>query len=302
VNSAATLSVQANELVVSQERMLESIEKALIEKANKGIIVREEEVDEEVIPPIVKRHVAVYTAAKGLLAYITPFFDEVVKITSCPSNQPDGKVFFVPREEELEMGLSNRSYLESRLVVMMAGRAAERIVFGSKSTSALADADITSAYYLARDMVFKHGYGRRVGPINLAQHEVDYLRDDYHTDPISGIDPFTSSLGAADIGDLLAAAESKAYYGLATNYRSIEALSSLLDSKSSLNHEEIKRCLEENNVLSLPSPFMAGFFFDPELSAFKEPTESQTNNVKEAIMRAKKQFKPPTETNDSINV
>jgi len=299
INIAATLTVQANESVVSQERMFEAIEKAITEKTNKGIIVREEKVDEEIITIFKRRQVAVYLAAKGLLAYIIPLFDEIIKIICCPSNQPNGQVFVVPQEEEIELGASSKSYFESSLVVKMAGRAAEKLVLGPKIISILAENDLTSAYFLARDMVFKYGFGRRIGSINLIQFKVDYLRNN-NINPLAGIDPFTASLGAADIVDILTAAEAKAFYGLTKNYQSLEALSSLLDCKHSLEHEEIKQTMEINHIACLPSPFMAGFSFDPNLSRFENVIKPLYYYMNEAIRRVKKHFNSLIEGNKSI--
>merc|ERR1740138_1186815 len=178
-------------------------------------------------------------------------YDEVIKITCCPSSQPNGQVFFVAQEEQLELGIVGRSYFESRLVVLLAGKAAENLLFGSCGISSLGEDDMISAYFIARDMVFKHGFGRRVGPIDLIQDEVDYLRTKEVFDQIVGIDSLTAAVGASDIADILAAAEAKAYYGLAINYQSLEALSSKLDQNHSVSSKEIKQLMEKNGSMSL---------------------------------------------------
>jgi cell division protease FtsH len=222
-----------------------------------------------------------------------PMYDEVIRISCCPSNQPDGQVFFVSQEEQLELGLTSRSYLESRLVVLLAGRAAENLIFGTRGISSVGEDDITSAYFLARDMVFKYGFGRRIGPIDLIEDEVDYLRTEEVFDQIVGIDPLTAALGAHDIADLLAAAEAKAYYGISVNYQSIEALSSVLDQKHSIGSKEIKHLMEINNISYLPSPYLAGFAFDSELTKLNFKTAPMSDNVREAIRRVKEKIKSP---------
>jgi cell division protease FtsH len=282
MNLAATMTVQAHESIISHEKIFDAIEKVILEKANKKIVIREEDVDVDIIPSIMKRNVAVYMAAKGLLAYITPLFDELIKISCCPSNLCSGRVFLVPREEQLELGLYSRNYLESSLVVLLAGHVAEKLIMGSSNITSLSEADLTSANLLARDMVFKFGLGRRVGGVSLVHEEIDYLRNEEQIDPLTGIDPFTASIGAIDVADLLAAAEAKAHYGITTNYRCVEALSSLIDRKPSLGQREIRQLLEENGVLSLPSPFLDGFSFDPKLSRFYNDPEFSENTVKDS--------------------
>merc|ERR1711881_717005 len=106
-------------------------------------------------------------------------------------------------------------------------------------------------------MVFKHGFGRRVGPVDLIQDEVDYLRTDEVYDQIVGIDPLTTAIGASDVADLLAAAEAKAHYGLAINYQSLEAISSKLDRNHSIGSKEIKQLVEKNGYFSFPTPYLS---------------------------------------------
>jgi ATP-dependent metalloprotease FtsH len=94
VNVAAILTVQSREHSITQERLFDAIEKVLTEKAYRGNFTKEEPLDVDSIPPIIKRLVAVYISAKAVVAYMTPFFDDVIKITCCPDNQPSGQVFF----------------------------------------------------------------------------------------------------------------------------------------------------------------------------------------------------------------
>merc|ERR1711979_164431 len=97
MNLAATATVQAKEPIVSQERIFDAIETIILEKTNKGIIPREETTDDEVITSLTKRNCAIYLA-EGLLAYITPLFDEVIKISCSKSKRNIGQVFYVPQE------------------------------------------------------------------------------------------------------------------------------------------------------------------------------------------------------------
>ena len=99
---------QAKETIITQDRIFEAVEKLQVEKANRGVIVRTDLIDEDVVPPLIRRQVAVYTAAKALIGAITPYYDEVSKITCCPGNAPTGQVFFVPLEEALDQTVLTR--------------------------------------------------------------------------------------------------------------------------------------------------------------------------------------------------
>merc|ERR1712187_205725 len=102
--------------------------------------------------------------------------------------------------------------------------------------------------------------------MSLLKEDVDFLRTEKQIDLLKGVDPLTSSIGAADVAELLGAAEAKATYGLINNYQSLEALSSILNHKLSIGKNEIKQLLDNNGVKNFSSPFLASFHFDPYMS------------------------------------
>jgi cell division protease FtsH len=63
--------------------------------------------------------------------------------------------------------------LEDRLAVMLAGRAAEKIVFGTISTGA--SDDIQRATELARRMVTEFGMSEKLGSVRYAGPQLQYL-------------------------------------------------------------------------------------------------------------------------------
>src|SRR5207302_7673888 len=66
-------------------------------------------------------------------------------------------------------------YLRARIVGMLGGRAAEEIVYGTKTTGA--ESDIEQATGLARRMVTRWGMSERLGLVQLAPRENPYLGD-----------------------------------------------------------------------------------------------------------------------------
>merc|ERR1712023_266459 len=111
----------------------------------------------------------------------------------------------------------SRCYLESKLVVLLAGRVAEKLVFGFEGTSKISEADLTTAKAVSQDMVFKYGLGRRLGPVNFSSSHIDYLSLDEPTKLCEDIDPVLLDIGLADMSDILTAAKAKAHFGLANN-------------------------------------------------------------------------------------
>lgn len=69
--------------------------------------------------------------------------------------------------------LLTKSELESKIVVLLGGRAAEEIVFGEVSTGA-AD-DFLKATELAREMVVRYGMSERLGVVNYDGEQANFL-------------------------------------------------------------------------------------------------------------------------------
>lgn len=63
---------------------------------------------------------------------------------------------------------------------------------------------------------------------------------------------------------LLEAAEAKASYGLAVNYKALEALTEALMERESLTGEQVSSLLQEHGVKSFPDPFIDGFGWDSD--------------------------------------
>ncbi len=81
-----------------------------------------------------------------------------------------GYVMNVPEEEKF---LNTKKELEARLVELMAGRAAEEIVFDTVTTGAAND--IQQATNLVRAMVTQYGMSEKFGLMGLASQENQYL-------------------------------------------------------------------------------------------------------------------------------
>ena len=81
-----------------------------------------------------------------------------------------GYVMQVPEEEKY---LNSKTELEAMLVGLLAGRAAEEIVFGNVTTGA--SNDIEKATQLARAMITQYGMSEKFGLMGLASIENQYL-------------------------------------------------------------------------------------------------------------------------------
>jgi cell division protease FtsH len=90
----------------------------------------------------------------AIVGHLSPLCDPVERVTVIPQGQALGVTIALPAEDRF---LATRQECVERLAMMMAGRAAEELVFG-EFTSGAAD-DLNRAAALARRMVGELGMG-----------------------------------------------------------------------------------------------------------------------------------------------
>mgnify|MGYP000187055728 CR=1 FL=1 len=181
VNEAALLAVRAGREKVSQSDFEEAIEKAIAGLQRKSRLMDSQE----------KRRVAYHEAGHALMSLLRPYTDTVHKVSIVPRGAGAlGYTLQLPSEER---NLLTEEELLSTVDVLLAGRAAEELIFGNISTGA-AD-DISRATDIVRRMLteygmsedFRHVYlpfrkesrflGEQLGTANRAysEHTQDYL-------------------------------------------------------------------------------------------------------------------------------
>ncbi len=121
---------------------------------------------EEVLQEHEKRMTAYHEVGHALLAWMLPHADPVHKVTIVPRGRALGVTQFVPEEETYHVG---QRRLEERIMVLMGGRAAEKLVFDEFSAGA--EDDIKRATDIARRMVAHWGMSEVVGPVAFPQGE-----------------------------------------------------------------------------------------------------------------------------------
>lgn len=155
MNIAAIVSVRQGHSAITDADLFEALETQQEEKLTKAGGGKQQVYEDDIVPPAMRRSIAVYEAAKVLTAFLTPHFDEVAKVSICPGGAPTGYSYFVPSEERLEAGVVTRGFMEAKLVVCMAGRCAERLVLGDAYISTMGAADLEMANNIAREMVYR---------------------------------------------------------------------------------------------------------------------------------------------------
>jgi cell division protease FtsH len=115
---------------------------------------------EEVLTGKEKEMTAYHEAGHALLAWIVPGADRVHKVTIIPRGRALGVTQLLPDEDRLNIG---EHELRARLVFMLGGRAAEKLVFDEYSAGA--ENDLKQVTQIARRMVSHWGMSEKIGPV-----------------------------------------------------------------------------------------------------------------------------------------
>ena len=152
INEAAILAARADEEAVTAADMDEAIERVIAGPQKKSRIISKHE----------QRVIAAHECGHTIVARLTNHSDPVHKVTIIPRGQALGYTLQLPLEDKF---LTSKSELLDKLCILLAGRAAEEIVFGEITSGASDDLNKTMAY--ARKMVVELGMSEKLGPIAL---------------------------------------------------------------------------------------------------------------------------------------
>ena len=161
INEAAILAVKNGRKAVSQKDLFEAVEIVLVGKEKKDRILSQEE----------RKIVSYHEVGHALVSALQKDSEPVQKITIVPRTMGAlGYVMQVPEEEKY---LNTKKELQAMVTGMLAGRAAEELVFHDVTTGAAND--IERATKLVRAMITQYGMSEKFGLMGLAEQESQYL-------------------------------------------------------------------------------------------------------------------------------
>jgi len=154
-NEAAILAAKINSKEISQNNLLESIEKVLLGPERRSHVMSDRE----------KEITAYHEAGHALVSAKTPNAEPVRKISIIGRGMAAGYTLKVPREERM---LKNKKEFEAEIAVLLAGYLTEKIVF--KETTTGSSDDLKKASAIARNIIKKYGMSD-MGPIVFGKRE-----------------------------------------------------------------------------------------------------------------------------------
>mgnify|MGYP001142883802 CR=1 FL=1 len=227
MNEAAINAVKNGRSAVSQKDLFEAVEVVLVGKEKKDRIMSKEE----------RRIVSYHEVGHALVSALQKHSEPVQKITIVPRTMGAlGYVMNVPEEEKF---LNTKKELKAMLVGLLAGRAAEEVVFDTVTTGA--SNDIEKATKVARAMITQYGMSERFGLIGLESVQSRYLDGR----AVMNCGEATAAEIDAEVMEMLKAAYEEAKRLLRENREALDKISEFLIEKETITGKEFMKILRK---------------------------------------------------------
>ena len=223
VNEAALLAARRGQDQVRQKDFLDALEKIVLGPERPLLLSHAD-----------KERIAYHEGGHAILGLVVPGADPVNRVTIVPRGQALGVTYQRPDTDRYNYP---EAYLRGRIIGALGGRAAEEIVYGTRTTGA--ENDIEQATGLARQMVTRWGMSEKIGLVQLAARENPYLG---RSDGYTGEKPFseaTAEVIDAEVRRIIGESHEEARRLLSAHRKQLDLLASALLSRETLNEQEI---------------------------------------------------------------
>lgn len=232
INEAALLAARRNSRYVTMRDLEDAKDKILMGIERRSIVLSEEE----------RRVTAYHEAGHALVAKLLPNADPIHKVTIIPRGRALGVTAQLPEEDRYTL---TKEYIEDRIVTVLGGRAAEKVIFGRLTTGAAND--LEQATRLARKMVCEWGMSEVLGPVAFSnRHEEVFLGREI-VQPREYSEE-TARLIDAEVRRIITEALEKAERLLRDNIEALHKIAHALLEHETLTGEDIDHILQEVGV------------------------------------------------------
>lgn len=277
INEAAINAVKEGRELVNQHDLFNAVEQVLVGKEKKDRIMSKEE----------RRIVSYHEVGHALVSALQKNSEPVQKITIVPRTMGAlGYVMHVPEEEKY---LNTEAELRDMLVSLVAGRAAEEVVFDTVTTGAAND--IEKATEIARSMVTRYGMCKKFGLVGLATVESKYLEG---RAALNCSDTTAADIDAEVIA-ILKESYDKALEMLRENRDVMDKLAEFLIEKETITGKEFMAIFRKEKGLPDPEEEKK-----EEDASEAEATEEQTADVKDAQVEDVETQVAETDTEETV--
>jgi cell division protease FtsH len=207
---------------------------------------------EEVLTPEDKRKTAYHEAGHALIGWLEPGADRPLKVSIIPRGQALGVNLTIPEEERFHHGMD---FFKARLVILMGGRAADRLVYNQPFAGA--EMDLKEATRLARMMITHWGMSEKLGPVAYRIGEEHVFLGKEIQEP-RDFSEGTAQLIDQEVRQLLQQADDLAIQHLQTHRRQLDQIVEALLQREELSREELDHLIQNGSLPPAPAPSANG--------------------------------------------
>ena len=158
VNEAALAAARSNLRTVGMIQFEQAKDKLLMGAERRSLIMNDHE----------KANTAYHEAGHAIVGKLVPDHDPVYKVSIIPRGRALGVTSYLPEQDRYSQ---SRQYLLSRISALFAGRIAEELAFGEDAVTTGASNDIERATDIARRMITRWGFSKRLPPMQFDQDQ-----------------------------------------------------------------------------------------------------------------------------------
>jgi cell division protease FtsH len=223
VNEAALLGARREQEEVRHKDFLDALEKIVLGPERPILMSRDD-----------RERIAYHEGGHAILGLVVPGADPVNRVTIVPRGQALGVTYQRPDSDRYNYP---EAYLRARIIGMLGGRAAEELVYGTKTTGA--ENDIEQATGLARRMVTRWGMSERLGLVQLAPRENPYLSGLTGYGEARSFSEETAQVIDAEVLKIIGESYDEARRFLNAHRKQLDVLAEALLARETLNEQEI---------------------------------------------------------------
>ena len=229
VNEAALKAVREGRETVNQDDLMEAIELVIAGKEKKDRIMTQKE----------RKIVAYHEVGHALAIAKQKNTQPVQKITIIPRTM--GSLGYTMQMPEEERYLMTKDEITEEIVTLLAGRAAEELIFNTVTTGAAND--IERATELARAMVTRLGMSDEFDMMALEKESNRYLNGN----TVMTCSDNTGSRADAEILNIIKSCHKKAADILKENTEEVQRIAEFLIEKETISGEEFMEILNQTD-------------------------------------------------------
>lgn len=227
INEGALNAVKSGRQFVKQEDLMEAIE----------VVIAGQQKKNRIMSPKEKRIVAFHEIGHALVAALQKNTDPVLKITIIPRTM--GSLGYTMQVPEDDKYLLSKEELLQEISILLGGRSAEEVEFGSITTGA--SNDIERATSIARKMVSMYGMSERFDMMGLESISNQYLDGR----PVPHVSNETQTILDSEVVEIIKEQHQKARKLLEENRELLTVLSEKLIEKETLTGAELVEIIRE---------------------------------------------------------